>query len=169
MAKINYSRLVSLLAAVLVLSTTGCTHTFPSQVTDRVDKNISFSDLIRDPGAYKGKVVMLAGSIVGARTEKDGTYLEIIQTPADRSGEPRRTDETGGRFIAVSKQFLDPAVYATGRRITVVGEVIGDSVKPLGAMTYRYPLVGIDADHLWEPSYGPRYHVGFGLGVMHRF
>ncbi len=82
-----------------------------------------------------------------------------------------RTDETRGRFIAVSKQFLDPTVYARGRVITVVGEVIGDSVKPLGAMVYRYPLLEVEAVHLWEPSYGPRYHVavGVGVGFSHRY
>ncbi len=84
MARINYTRLVPLLAAVIV-STAGCTRTFPSQVTDRVDKSITFSDLMRDPGSYKGKWVMLAGDIVAARPEKDGsTYIEVLQRPADR-------------------------------------------------------------------------------------
>jgi outer membrane lipoprotein len=165
MARINYTRLVPLLAAVIV-STAGCTRTFPSQVTDRVDKSITFSDLMRDPGSYKGKWVMLAGDIVAARPEKDGsTYIEVLQRPADRRGRPLRTNKTEGRFIAVSKQFLDPTVYARGRVITIVGEVIGDSVKPLGAMVYRYPLLKVEVVHLWEPSYGPRYHVAVGVGV----
>ncbi len=171
MPRINYKRLIPLFAGVIV-AIAGCTHTFPSEVTDRVDKNIKFSDLLKQPEAYKGKSMMLAGTIIGTKTEKDGsTYLEILQRPADRSGRPERTDESGGRFMAVSKQFLDPTVYWRGRLVTVVGEVIGDSVKPLGQVTYRYPLLALEAVHLWESSYGPRSNVSFsiGVGVIHRF
>ncbi len=167
MTKINY-KFVPLLAA-MILALTACAHTFPTEVTDRVDKSIKFSDLMRDPQIYKGKTVMLAGTIASAKAERDGsTYIEVVQKPAYRSGKPLRTDETGGRFLAVSKQFLDPAVYRRGRPITVVGEVIGDSVKPLGEMAYRYPLLQTEAVHLWEPSYGPRVAVGLGFGFFHR-
>lgn len=150
---------------------TGCARpTFPKQIMDQVDSKISFSDLSRDPDSYKGKWVMLAGVIVGSRTDKDGsTYIEVVQKPADSRGRPLRTDETGGRFIAVSKQFLDPAVYRGGRVITVVGEVIGDTIKPLGETAYRYPLLEVRALRLREPSYGPRYSIGVGVGVFHRY
>ena len=171
MVRIKYIKLVPLLAAAIVLSA-GCARPFPSRITDRVDRKISFSDLHKDPESYKGKWVMLAGVIVDSRTEKDGsTYLEVVQKPADNQGRPFRTDESGGRFIAVSKEFLDPAVYRGGRVITVVGEVAGDSVRPLGGMVYRYPLLAVEALHLWEPSYGPRYHVavGVGGGIFHRY
>jgi outer membrane lipoprotein len=169
MTRTEYIRFASF-AAVTVLIT-GCARpVFPPQIMDQVDSKISFSDLSRDPGSYKGKWVMLAGVIVRSRTEKDGsTYVEVIQTPADSRGKPLRTDETGGRFIAVSRQFLDPAVYRGGRVITVVGDVIGDTIKPLGETAYRYPLLGVQALRLWEPSYGPRYQIGVGVGVFHRF
>ncbi len=157
-----------MLAAIVLIA--GCARPFPSRITDQVDRKISFADLRNDPGSYKGKWVMLAGVIVGSITEKDGsTYLEVVQKPADSEGRPLRTDETGGRFIAVSKQFLDPAVYRGGRVITVVGEVVGDSVRPLVGMAYRYPLLAVEALHLWEPSYGPRYQIGVGVGVFHGY
>lgn len=147
-----------------------CARTFPTEVTDRVDKNINFSDLKRDPQTYKGKTVMLAGTIAAARAERDGnTYIEVVQKPANRSGRPLSTDETAGRFMAVSKEFLDPAIFRPGRPVTIVGEVIGDSVKPLGEMTYRYPLLKTEAIHLWEPSYEPRVSLGLGFGFFHGF
>jgi outer membrane lipoprotein len=169
MTRTNSIRIVPLLVAVIAFIA-GCARPFPSRITDQVDKKVSFADLHKDPGSYKGKWVMFAGVIVGSITERDGsTYLELVQKPADSQGRPLRTDESGGRFIAVSKQFLDPAVYRGGRVITVVGQVIGDSVKPLGGMAYRYPLLAVEALHLWEPSYGPRYQVGVGVGVMHGY
>jgi outer membrane lipoprotein len=164
MMRTRYIRLVPLFIAAIMLCA-GCARPFPSQITDRVDTKISFSDLQKDPGRYMGKWVMLAGVIVSSRIEQDGsTYLEVVQRPADSFGEPLRTNESGGRFIAVSRQFLDPAVYQ-GRVITVVGEVIGDSVRPLGGMSYRYPLLVVEALHLWEPSYGPSSSFSFGVGV----
>lgn len=166
MMRKKYIRLIPLFAAAIMLSS-GCAKPFPSQITDRVDRKVSFSDLQKDPGKHKGKWVMFAGVIVSSMIEKDGsTYLEVVEKPADSFGEPLRTDESGGRFIAVSKQFLDPAVYQ-GRVITVVGEVVGDSVRPLGGMAYRYPLLSVEALHLWEPSYGPSFSFGVGVGVFH--
>ena len=165
MMRTRYIRLVPLFLAAIMLCA-GCARTFPSQITDRVDTKISFSDLQKDPGSHKGKWVMFAGIIVSSMIEKDGsTYLEVVQKPADSEGRPLQTDESGGRFIAVSKQFLDPAVYEGGRMITVVGEVIGDSVRPLGGMAYRYPLLVVEALHLWEPYYGPSSSFSFGVGV----
>ncbi|HET6365283.1 MAG TPA: Slp family lipoprotein [Nitrospirota bacterium] len=164
MMRTRYIRLVPLFAAAIMLLA-GCARPFPSEITDRVDRKISFSALQKDPGRFKGKWVMFAGVIVSSMIEKDGsTYIEVVQKPADSFGEPLRTDESGGRFIAVSKQFLDPAVYQ-GRVITVVGEVVGDSVRPLGEMAYRYPLISVEALHLWEPSYGPSSSFSFGVGV----
>ncbi len=164
MLRTKYIRLVPLFAAAIMFFA-GCARPFPSEITDRVDRKISFSALQKDPGRYKGKWVMFAGVIVSSMIEKDGsTYIEVVQKPADSFGEPLRTDESGGRFIAVSKQFLDPAVYQ-GRVITVVGEVVGDSVRPLGGMAYRYPLLAVEALHLWEPSYGPSSSFSFGVGV----
>jgi outer membrane lipoprotein len=165
MMRTKYRRLVPLAAAVIMLCA-GCARPFPSQITDQVDRKISFSDLQKDPGSHKGKWVMLAGIIVSSMIEKDGsTYLEVVQKPADSEGRPLQTDESDGRFIAISKQFLDPAVYQGGRVITVVGEVVGDTVRPLGGMAYRYPLLAIEALHLWEPSYGPSSSFSFGVGV----
>jgi outer membrane lipoprotein len=173
MARINYKRLVPLFAA-LIVALAGCARIFPSEVMDRVDKNVRFSDLLKQPEAYKGKTVLLAGSIIGMKAEKDGsTYLEVLQRPAERSGRPMGRDKSEGRFIAVSKQFLDPAVYSRGREVTIVGRVIGDSVKPLGEYVYRYPLLDIEAVHVWDRpyGYGPRAHisVGIGIGIIHRF
>ena len=169
MMRTKYIRIVPLLAVAIMLCA-GCAGPFPSRITDQVDKRVSFADLHKDPRSYKGKWVMFAGVIVSSIIENDGsTYLEVVQKPADSQGRPLQTDESGGRFIAVSKQFLDPAVYRGGRVITVVGEVIGDSVRPLGGMAYRYPLLAVEALHLWEPSYGPRFGIGVGVGVFHRY
>ncbi len=164
------ARLTMLFVVAILLSAGGCARPFPSHITERIDTSITYANLNKSPERYKGKWVMFGGIIVDSQTEKDGsTYLEIIQKPVDREGRPYNTDESGGRFMAVSNQFLDPAIYQRGRIITVVGEVAGQSVKPLDNIVYRYPLLTVEALHLWEPTYGPNYSVGIGVGVFHRF
>jgi len=167
MIRIKYALLVTLLAGAMALLS-GCAPTFPQQITDRVDKDITFDDLTKNIDAYKGKWVMFAGVIADLRNEKDGgSSIEIVQKSADSDGRPLETDRTGGRFIAVSKQFLDPAIHARGREITVVGEVEGVTVKPLGETSYQYPLITVEALHLWEPARSPRFGISLGIGVFH--
>ncbi len=64
-------------------------------------------------------------------------------------------------------EFLDPAVYAPGRRITVVGEVVGEEERKIGEVPYRYPVIKVERIRLWPkdvlvgPAYYP-YPWGFG-------
>ena len=159
-----------LLPAVLLLiaglGVSGCAPAFPPQITDRVDRHISFKELLSDPEKFKGAWVMLGGVIVSSRNAKEGTYLEILQKPLDGDGRPVDTDATEGRFLVQSGEYLDSAVYHRGRIITVVGEVVGQKTMPLDETMYQYPLLEIKAMHLWTPSSGPRFF--FGVGVFHR-
>jgi len=156
---------VLLLAAGLWLA--GCAPTFPRQITDRVDRHVSFKELKADPEKFKGTSLMLGGIIVSSRNTKEGTYLEILQKPLESNGRPVDTDDTAGRFLVQTEEYLDSAVYYSGKMITVVGEVAGQKTMPLDETTYQYPLLEAKALHLWKPSYGP--HFTFGVGVFHRF
>jgi outer membrane lipoprotein len=144
----------------------GCAPTFPRQITDRVDRHITFKELQADPDKSKGAWLMLGGIIVSSRNAKEGTYLEILQKPLDSDGRPLDTDATEGRFLVQAEEFLDAAVYSSGRMITVVGEVTGRMTMPIDETTYQYPLLAAKALHLWRPSYGPQFF--FGVSVFHR-
>ena len=72
-----------------------------------------------------------------------------------------------GRFLVHFEGFLDPAIYAKGRRITVLGEVAGKRVLPLKEMEYSYPVLLPREHYLWRPEdfYGtPSFHIGIGVG-----
>ncbi len=162
-----------MVALVLTLSILflvgGCAPPFSQAALDRVDRTITFSELRGDPDRYQGKWIMLAGVIVGIRNAKEGTSIEVLQRPMGRRGQPLDTDATEGRFIISSTQFLDGAVYHAGRLITVIGEVAGATVQPLGEIEYRYPIVAAKELQLWEPNAGPRFSFGVGVGIYHGY
>ncbi|HLE41890.1 MAG TPA: Slp family lipoprotein [Nitrospirota bacterium] len=166
MKRVRYTgQIIALLAAVV--GAVSCAPPFPKEVLEKTDRNISFRDLRENPEKYKGTWVMVGGIIVDAKSMKEGSYLEVLQKALDSRGRPLRTDATEGRFLVFSEKFLDPAVYPRGRAISVVAEVAGKRVLPLGDIEYQYPLLNAKAIRLWEPYTGPTFH--FGIGVFHQF
>ncbi len=144
-----------------------CSPPFPRQLLDQVSKKVSFDALRAEPEAYRGTLLMLGGMIVDAKNLKEGTRIEVLQKPLDGQGRPLDTDETGGRFVIMSEQFLDAAVYRPGRLVTVIGESAGSRTLPLGETEYRYPEITAKSLHLWSPYSGPRF--SFGVGVYRGF
>jgi outer membrane lipoprotein len=54
-----------------------------------------------------------------------------------------------GRFVAMKKEFLDPATIPSGTFVTVTGEVAGSVTMPLDEMEYLYPIVEIKNLRVW--------------------
>jgi outer membrane lipoprotein len=158
--------LIILMIAVLPAMTMSCAPVFPREALDKVDTRITFAELRKNPEQFKGARVLLAGVIIAARNTREGTLIEVLQKPADSRGGPVETDDTEGRFILQSSQFLDAAVYRPGRRLSVIAEVLGRKELPLDEILYVYPLLVIRELHLWEPYSGPRFY--FGVGVSGR-
>ena len=99
------------------------------------------------PDSYRGQSVVFGGEVLAARRLKDGTRIEILQLPLDRSGRPvpDRT-QSQGRFIAMHREFLDPATVPPGTRVVVTGEVTGSITLPLDETEYTYPV--LEARHI---------------------
>jgi len=111
---------------------------------------ITFKDVIKDPDAYEGRIVLISGIILGCKNTKEGTLIEILQKPADVEGRPKDVDESDGRFLALYDGYLDVAIYNRGREIVVAGEIKGKRVLPLGEIDYAYPLVSTKEIHLFK-------------------
>jgi len=115
---------------------------------------VSFADVLKNPEAYKGKIVIWGGEIIQTTNQKDGSSLiEVFQRPLDWQEEPQRTKDSGGRFLALDERFLDPHIYREGKGITVAGEIIGEKTQLLGQMEYRYPLLLSKQIYLWRRHY----------------
>jgi outer membrane lipoprotein len=137
-----------ILIAWLALASMGCTHVISDTWRQQAQPPVSFAGLRTNPDAFKGRTVILGGEILQTTNLRDGTRLEILQRPLGASELPKVTDTTGGRFMAFCHEYLDPAVYAARRRITVAGQVLGSHTGKVGEVEYTYPLISCEEVHL---------------------
>ena len=143
----------------LLMLFTGCTQAISDSIMKQVNPGIRFIDLQRDPQAYEGQMVLLAGVIVKTTHESNGkTVIEAYQTQMDFEQRPENLDVSQGRFLAEYDGFLDGDIYAKGREITVAGRFKGVKVLKLGQMEYPYPYLQIKEIHLWEREVPRAYY-----------
>ncbi len=140
----------------------------PDDLDAKIDPFVSFQDLLKNPENYIGKHVLLGGEIIETHVSKDHSEIELLQKPLDARKSPRLTDDSLGRFYISDSSFLDPAIYKSGRRITVVGIVQGSQSRKIGGAERTYPLLERRHLHLWPPESryssgsGPRFSIGLG-------
>ena len=137
--------------AILALLTACASPSFiPDSIQAQVDRSLTFKQLKGSPDSYRGRLIVLGGEVLTAKRLKDGTRIEILQLPLDGSQQPvpDRT-ASGGRFVALQREFLDPATLPKGTRLTLVGEVTGVTTLPLDETEYAYPTLEIKFLKVW--------------------
>lgn len=150
--------LTAVTVVCIALGGWGCASVISQDLLRQADQSVRFEDLRAEPERYEGKIVLLGGMIVSTKNQPTGTLLEIVQKPLDFEKRPSGGDTTYGRFLALHDGYLDPAIYAEGRDVTVAGPVIGRREQPLGEITYSYPLLQAQEIHLWPvPTEDPIY------------
>jgi outer membrane lipoprotein len=163
----HVSPFVLTMMTIFLLS--GCAHVISKGVLQEVDTSISFMQLSKDPEAYTGKTVLLGGDILETQNLSDKTLVVVLQRPLGSQGQPGAGDVSEGRFIITTPAFLDPAIYSSGRKLTVAGRVAGKEVRPLGEITYTYPVIEKRELYLWPEeefaSDKSKVHFGVGIGI----
>lgn len=153
-----------ILSTALLLLLTACATVPPS-----IDRGPFSSVPLKQAqtGETTGTRVRWGGMIISVAPSKSGTCFEVLSRPLDSSGEPQRTDQTEGRFMACSKDFYDPAAYPAGRSITFVGTLQAPAECKIGEYAQPCPRLEIESFHLWpklEPYnyYYPYYDPFWG-------
>ena len=152
-----------LLLGCLLLA--GCAG-LPSAVRDVPVADLTYSQASQNPGNYKDVSVRWGGIIIDVDNEQDFTLVQVLSHPLNYYGRPQTGKPSEGRFVIKSNEFLDPAVYAKDKEITVAGTLQGDIERTIGKKKVRLPLVTSKATYLWPvyqnyPYYGYGY-PGFG-------
>jgi outer membrane lipoprotein len=139
----------------------GCATAFPKEVMRDVNTSVSADDLRRDAGTYQGARVIVGGEILSTQPRPGQTEIELLARRLDDADAPEYSDRSLGRLLLRSPDFLDPAIYAAGRRITVIGTVTGVEDRKVGELPYRYPVITVERIRLWPqeiaqyPAYSP--------------
>lgn len=153
----------------------GCvTSPFSDSLRSAAKNQPTLDDIRAQPQAFKGRTVLMGGTIVQTTNLPKTTEIEVLQKPLDRYDDrPQDTDRSSGRFLIRCPGFLDSAIHAKGREITVAGPVEGMETRQLDQTEYTYPVIGCQEIHLWpnQPAvmynypppywYGPYWH-GWG-------
>lgn len=145
------------LALAALLGVAGCAST-PEALRGAPEFSPDVRQVRAAPESYLEVAVRWGGVIVAVENRASESVVEVVSRPLSRSGRPRETDQTFGRFLAHVSGFLDPAVYAQGREFTVVGRLHGLEPRTIGGYAYTYPLVRVTAHHLWPPLPPPPVH-----------
>lgn len=142
-------------AGLLVL----CSCTMPiisKEIRDEAVPITGFVEIRQNPDKFKGKTIIIGGVIVTTMNNEDETTtLTILTFPLNKYEKPKDWKDSQGRLIVNVSQFLDPAIYANGREVTVAGTVSGVETAPVGKMHYKYVVIKARQIYLW-PRY--RYH-----------
>jgi outer membrane lipoprotein len=151
--------------AILLFLLTACA-SGPTFNTLNVDPLLTPQKVTANPQPATGKSVQWGGTIVSTANLQNSTQIEVLAYPLDSDGRPKTGGAAQGRFILERTGFLDPASYAAGRQVTVVGKVSGTRTGRVGEADYVYPVVTATQLHLW-PTAQSRSGTStiFGIGV----
>ncbi len=156
------------LIGCLLLTVSGCASTDDLPETGQSGMPpVTFLQVKAAPDSYKGQTVTFGGEVLGARRLKEGTRIEILQLPLTSSLQPTLDlSKSQGRFVAMQREFLDPATIPAGTFVTITGEVAGSVTMPLDETEYTYPIVEIKNLRAWTnvDEAAPRIRPYIGPG-----
>jgi len=128
-----------------------------------VDRSLTLRVLRASPAAHRGARVMLGGEVIATVPKSGATEIEVLSRRLGGSGAPESGDRSDGRVLVRTAKFLDPAIYAPGRRLTALGTVTGTEERSIGTVPYLYVVIEAERIKLWprteawvgNPSYPP--------------
>jgi outer membrane lipoprotein len=154
---------IFLLTLLGLLSACASTPVFDTTNTDR---SLTPQNAIAEPDASRGKTVLWGGIILDTKNLADSTQIELLAYPLSHDQRPLPDNRPLGRILIKKSGFLDPASYAQGKKLTVLGRVEGNLQGKVGESTYTYPIVNAEQLQLWSDQTESNTRFHFGLGIV---
>ena len=154
-----------LLLSLLIGLLTSCATTANFDLT-QVDQTLTPTSVIAEAKTSHGKIALWGGTILNTHNLKNSTQIEVLAYPLDSSHRPAQESKPLGRFIIQQKGYLEPADYAQGRLLTVLGSISDNQTGKVGESSYTYPVINAQQLHLWSLNNDPnntRFHFGIGI------
>ncbi|OOE90779.1 Slp family lipoprotein [Salinivibrio sharmensis] len=132
----------------LVLS--GCT-SLPESLKGRMEQPVTeYPVVAKMTKAQQGEEVRLGGLIAAVKNRENDSVVEIVALPTSHAGRPDIDASSLGRFKAIFPGFIEPADYAKGRPITVLGDFQQRQSGKVGDYSYDYPVIVVKGHQLWD-------------------
>ncbi|MGD9852862.1 MAG: Slp family lipoprotein [Nitrospirales bacterium] len=123
---------------------------FGNTLEAQIASQILFTQVAQDPQTFIGKTLKVGGEVLSAKRLSDRTEIMMLQIPLNEDSVPvsERTRSLG-RFVATQEAFLDPATVPSGTRLTIIGEITGQTTVRVDEEDQTYPVLAIKALHVW--------------------
>lgn len=137
-----------------------------------VNPNVTPALVNTKPAGYTGVRVAWGGMIVRTQPLPQMTQIEVLAYPLDDYGQPQSQAPSQGRFLIMNQGYLEPADYAPGRWLSVVGRIGKSQSGKVGEATYEFPVLNPEQLHLWPAGSGSdggsdsRTNFHFGIGIQ---
>lgn len=154
------------LLSLMMLGLLQACATAPEFDTTQVDKSLTPQSVIAESALSRNKMVLWGGTIIDTRNLKDNTRIEMLAYPLDSRQRPLLDKKPLGRFLIQQVGYLEPASYAQGRQLTVLGSVGKNQSGKIGESQYTYAVINAKQLHLWSKEDDRnRSSFHFGIGI----
>ena len=133
----------------------GCASQVPVPISQMPPGNLMLPEVQANPEAFIGSTVRWGGVITRVENQATQTWIELVSRELNKNGQPRTDGKSDGRFIASFQGFADPAVYGTGRLLTVIGTIDTQTTRTIGEYAYSFPVVNVTSSYLWPVETEP--------------
>ena len=153
----QFRRLLEIAAASLLLVACAPTPIFPPEVIEKVDRSITFKEVVAHPAEYEGRVVELGGEILGSVIDGEEVQLLIRELPIRTTPVYGPFDPGGprGMFVIRYTGKVGAQDIQSSNLIVVIGTMIGATLTNLTGAPVRRPTVSAECFHVWRTQGNP--------------
>lgn len=162
------------LVSIFLLLLAGCSNV-PVAIKTAPQPDWQLSQISGKAASHQGEAVRWGGQIVKVDNDDSGSLLHIAQFPLGSYGRPDNSEDSDGRFLARTADFIDPYIYKSGTLVTVAGHIAAEKNVTVDQKTMTIPVISINQIYRWTPrQYArdryydhPYYYDRFGYGMYY--
>jgi outer membrane lipoprotein len=160
----------ALIIASLAMFIVACSSA-PATIQHAPHADLQLKQVSPNVDAYMGEAVRWGGKIIDVKNEQSYSQIQLVQFPLNRYGRPVESNESQGRFLVRSNEFLDPEIFTNGSMLTVYGKITDKATLKVDQKTLTLPVIDIIDSQRWPVNsasgrpYNPKHDwpfVGFG-------
>ncbi len=140
----------------------------PANIKNAPSADVQLHQVLANSSNFQNNPVRWGGTIIEVANEPDETKMQVLLYPLNYYGRPVLSQPALGRFMTVSKLFLDPAIYSKGTEITITGSLQGTVEKVIGERSITVPVINMDGYHVWR-AYQQSYYNNGGFYHYDRY